>query len=435
LTVLGDEIASSALELSRSLWAEFGVGDAPQRHEWQALDLEPLILFTASFGSADGLLRSKSIEWCVANSRFLSGHRLHHFWRLADKSTRRAVEGYVATLESASRLTSVPESPEATRRRPRARVPPDLRRPSLIQLRLRAVFGLSVRAEILRLLLADPSRPRTASSLAASAGYGRGALVQALEMLSMAGIVTVERAGSLLVYRLSRPTALGQVLEVLPTAFPDWWAVFRVIEGILRYTRVSDRPPAGRVASAARLLHALRNELHRLPELSQPPRVTDAGAIEAFEDWAREFLAGHGAAGVSAGYAREVSYTVHRLLLGGWMATVREAGEQPRPLALSDAPELRPDRSARRRLKDDEVGAAADVIESVLLDMRTRDLRRSQGSLVPKESVSDSLIPEMSRDFATELLHPIQKGQSATFTEEFLQRWFANRRDRVTATG
>ena len=128
-------------------------------------------------------------------------------------------------------------------------------------------------------------------------------------------------------------------------------------------------------------------------------------------------------------------YTVHRLLLGGWIATVMQLGDQPRPLALSDSPELRPDRRAHRRLREDEVGAAADVIESMLTDMRTRDLQRSQGSLVPRQSVSDSLLPAMSREFASELLQPMHKGESATFTQEFLQRWFLNRRHRFTAAG
>jgi DNA-binding transcriptional ArsR family regulator len=435
LTALGEEFASSALELARSLWAELGVGDAPRRHDWQALDLEPLIIFTAACAAADARLRSRTIDWCIANSGYVSGVRLHHFWRLADKSTRRAVEEYVATIESATRQASSPEARASPRPRRRPRVRPDLRRPSLVQLRLRGVVGVSVRAEIMKLLLADPARPRTASSLATSAGYGKSALMRGLDMLTTAGITTVERAGSLLVYRLSRPAALGHLLEALPAAFPDWWAAFKVIDGIGRYARVADREPAHRVAAATRLLQEVRSELQRVPAGSLPPRVTDAGTIGEFEDWARAFVAEQARAGGTAGPAREVVYTVHRLLLGGWIATVSEAGDHPRPLALSGSPELRPDRRARRRMPEDEVGAAADVIESMLLDMRTRGLQRSQGSVVLRESVADSLIPALSREFASELLEPIHKGQSAAFTEEFLQRWFTDRRRRLSETG
>src|SRR6266568_2388776 len=173
LSELGDTIASSGLDLVRSLWAELGVGDASRGHESHALDLEPLIIFTAFCAAADARLRHRTIDWCVANSRHISGLRLHRFTRQAEPSTQRAVERFVATIVSRTRKAS-----RAARARPLEM--PDLRRPSLIQLRLRALVGVSARAEILRLLLADPERPRTASSMVGPAGYGRGGLAQAL---------------------------------------------------------------------------------------------------------------------------------------------------------------------------------------------------------------------------------------------------------------
>jgi len=177
------------------------------------------------------------------------------------------------------------------------------------------------------------------------------------------------------------------------------------------------------------------DDLDRVAGTSRPPRITNADSLAALEHWARGFLADQAGASVARTHSRQVTYTVHRLLLGGWIATVKQAGDQPRPLALSDGPVLRPERRAQRRLNLDEVWAAADVIESMLIDMRTRDMERSHGSLVPRQSVADSLLPAMSRDFASELLQPVHKGQAATFTEEFLQRWFANRRHRYSATG
>ncbi len=427
MSELGDIIASSALDLVRSLWAELGVGDASRGHELQALDLEPLIIFTAFCAAADARLRNRTIDWCVANSRHVSGLRLHRLSRGADPSTQRAVERYVAMIVSATRKAS-----RAERAVPLEE--PDLRRPSLIQLRLRALVGVSARAEILRLLLADPERPRTASSLVGPAGYGRGALAQALEMLTLAGITGVERAGNRTVYLLKRPAELIEVLNGLPAAFPDWWAVFRVTEGIVRYGRGAAEEPARRAASAVRLLSDLHDELQHWPPGGRPPRIAGPSSLAAFDQWARDFVAAQANPRRSAARTREVTYTVHRLLLGGWISTVQEEGDQPRPLALSDGPELRPDRRAHRRLREDEVGAGADIIESMLMDMRTRDLERSQGSLVRRASL-EPISPAMSREFASELLQPIDKGQSVTFTQEFLQRWFANRRHQFTAAG
>jgi len=202
LSVFSDDVASSALDLARSLWAELGVGDAPRRHDWQALDLEPLIVFTACCASSDGRLRAKTIDWCIANRRYLSTVRLHHFTRRAAHHARRAAERYyLSAVESGARKGQRPA------------LTPDMRRPSLIQLRLRALIGVSARAEILKALLADPQHQRTAASLAASAGYGRVGLVQALDMLTVAGITIGEPLGDRLVYRLSRPAELAQAGE------------------------------------------------------------------------------------------------------------------------------------------------------------------------------------------------------------------------------
>lgn len=426
MTALGDEIASSALDLARSLWAELGVTGVPRRHDWQALDLEALIIFTASCASGDVRLRARTIDWCVVNNRYISSLRLHHFSRQAHPTTRRTAERYVSTVEAAMKRH------RENRRRSPSPVP-DLRRPSLIQLRLRALAGVSARAEILKLLLADPDRPRTVASMVAGAGYGKGGVAQALDMLTVAGITSAEAAADRLVYKLTRPVELAQAVNGLPAVFPDWGAIFKITEGLVHYARTASRDVAARVAAAAALAHELRHDLQSVPGAERPPHVITPASVERFDSWARAFVAEQAQAGASAADAPDVTYTVHRLLLGGWIATVTEPGQQPRPLALSDAPELRPERRAQRRLRTDQVGAA-DVIESMLVDIRTRDMQRSQGSLVSRQSVSDSLLPAMSREFASELLQPMQKGQSASFTEEFLQRWIASRRHRYTAT-
>jgi hypothetical protein len=237
-----------------------------------------------------------------------------------------------------------------------------------------------------------------------------------------------------MVYRLSRPAGLIETLDGLPAAFPDWWAVFTVTEGIIRYARGAAEEPARRAAAAVRLLNDVHDELQHWPAGGRPPRIAGPSSLAAFDQWARDFVAAQANPSADAAHTRQVTYTVHRLVLGGWIATVKEEGDQPRPLALSDGPELRPDRRAHRRLREDEAGAAADLIESMLTDMRTRDLERSQGSLVRRPSL-DPQLPAMSRELASELLVPMEKGQSATFTQEFLQRWFANRRDRFTEAG
>jgi len=421
LTTFSDEVAGFARDLLRSLWAELGVEGAPRRHDWQAIDLEPLIVFTAMV--ADAALRDRTLSWCTVNSRHLSSARLNRVATELGQNAAQSFKRYTDALRTRSR-------------RRRVSVSPDLRRPSLIQLRLRALFGVTARAEVLRLLLAEPHEGKSAAAMIAAAGYGKAGLAQALDMLTVAGVATAQREGDDVVYRLSRPSELAHALSGMPARFPDWSATFRVVAAILDYAKESAGRAASRAASAAQAVERIREELAAIPGASRPPRVTDEGSIAAFERWSRSFVAELAGAHVTATHAakREVTYTVHRLLLGGWIATVKEEGDQPRPLALSDGPELKPERRAKRRLKL-ELGAAAEVIESIFYDLRTRELQRHRGSVVPREAVSDSLLPAMSREFASELLRPMHKGQAATFSADWLERWSENRRSRFTAAG
>jgi DNA-binding transcriptional ArsR family regulator len=417
VTTFSDEVAGFARDLLRSLWAELGVEGAPRRHDWQAIDLEPLIVFTAM--RADRALRAKTMDWCALNNRHVSITRLKRFSRLFGPASPAAVNRYLDTVS-------------APRRRALVSATPDLRRASLIQLRLRALFGVGARAEVMKLLLAAPHELKSLPSLISSAGYAATALAQALDTLTVAGVATATREGRRSVYRLNRPAELAQAIAGVPARFPDWPAVFRVVDAIIAYA--TDAAGPSRVDAAAGAIAKMRDDVARVPGASRPPDVSDEASVDAFERWARNFVA-HQAGAHVVETRKQVTDTVHRLLLGGWIATVREEGDQPRPLALSDDPELRPERRARRRLKLDELGAAAEVIESILYDLRTRELQRRRGSVVPRDAVSDSLLPALSREFAAELLSPMHKGQAATFTEEFLQSWSANRRNRFTAAG
>lgn len=78
MTRFASEVNSLALDLAWSLWSELGAGTGARRHDWQAVDLEPLILFTAWLAT-DSRLRANAMEWSIANARFASTFRLRHF--------------------------------------------------------------------------------------------------------------------------------------------------------------------------------------------------------------------------------------------------------------------------------------------------------------------------------------------------------------------
>jgi len=409
---LSDEITTLALELAKSLWAEVGVGGAQCRHDWQALDLEPLIIFTASLAATDEAFITRTIRWCAVNSRWLSSVRLRNLSRRSSPAKRDALDVFMrATDRSANGSSEWP----------------DLKRPALIQLRLRALVGVGARAEVLKLMLADPEEPKAMADIVRSAAFARLDCVQAVDALSAAGILRVEPAGNLFMFRLARPSDVTMAVNGVPVAFPDWIAVFTVIDAIREHAARTGEDQDGGVAAARKLTGALRTQFGRLGIAAEVPNIKNEASVAAFEQWALSFVADHARATVRAD-VNEASYSVHRLAIGGWIATVTVAGGQPRPLALSDTPMLRPERRKQRRGKPDALGDAAVVVEMMLQDLLMRAMQRRLGSTISGKAASEPDLPGVSREFAAELLLPMHAGEAASFSEKFLQRWLANRR-------
>ena len=416
MTRLSHEVDRLALDLAWSLWAELGAGGIARHHDWQAIDLEPLIIFTANLGDADNRLRASAIDWCITNARFASAFRLRNLADQASIATRAAFGRFAATVRAHTKAPWPGQGDPLTLFHPERIGSPDLRRPSLIQLRLRALVGVSARAEVLKLMLADPERAQAASRLAEDAAYGKGSVAQALDMLTMAGIVRVQPDANRLLYRLSRPDELAQTLLWLPSVFPDWSPTFRIIEALADYGHSAPGPPLTRVSGVQDLLQRIDQDLRRLGISDLVPRALGPASVTEFEHWALDFLAEQTGHGQPANASREVAYVMHHLSFGGWLATINMARRQPRRL------------DAERGHLEEATGAA-ELVHLMFKDVLGKGHLR--GAATPPD---DGLIQAISREFADELVQPMRAGQEATFTAEFVRRWFENRRLRFGAT-
>ena len=421
----GDDITSLALDLARSLWAELGVGGSQCRHDWQALDLEALIIFTASLARPEDPFVARTINWCVRNASLISQPRLRNLARRFTPPTRKALDGYMRAVKRPTQ-GAAEEDRLGVRLAPTDA--PDLKRPALIQLRLRSLAGVCARAEVLKLMLANAGEPRTTASLTQDAGYDKTGVESALESLTAAGITRLEPAGNGFLYSLTRPAEVAMAVNGLPIAFPDWLAVFIVIEAIRAYAAKRSTDQSRRVAAAKDLVNDVQSQFALLGVTAQVPAIKSEPSIGLFEHWCRSFVSEQAGATQRAD-VNEASYTVHRLALGGWIATVTLAGGQPRPLALSDMPFLRAERRGQRRGKLDTLSEAAVVVQMILQDLLGRALQRRMGSTVNRKEASQPELPVLSREFAGELLLPMHAGQAANFSEKFLQRWLSNRRN------
>ena len=63
------------------------------------------------------------------------------------------------------------------------------------------------------------------------------------------------------------------------------------------------------------------------------------------------------------------------------------------------------------------------------------DVLTRAGSNVNGQNAPDSVVRLIGGEFAVELLRPMRPGQEATFTAEFMRRWYENRRQRFVSTG
>lgn len=423
-----NEVTDLALEMAWSLWAELGASGWVRRHTWQAIDVEPLILFTAWLGDTDVRLRDEALRWCVANARLTSAVRLRNLLRGVDPSTAAAFSRFAATVKAHVHVPWPGEGEPLPFRVPERGGDLDLSRPALLQLRLRSVTGVSARAELLRLLLATPNHARSASDLAVGAAYGKGNVVGALEMLTLSGVVEAGRVGNQLRYRLARPAELAALVGGTPTLHPDWAPIFRITTALVELGRSAPVQPLVRAADIRRLLRAVEADLRRLDLAEQLPQATGEALGEDFDRWAAGLLREWaGVADIAdAGTKSEATYTVHRLTTGDWLATVAAQGERARPLELPEWAGLHEDHPRSDTVIADDTSGAPTLAHAMLTDAE----RRIGVDIGPHWS-PDPKAQMVARALADERLWYVRPGQSVTFTAGFLRAWRADRLRRL----
>jgi hypothetical protein len=265
-----ERLTDNATALAWSLWAEMGVSGWERHHSSHAIDPERLILFTAFLGDADPRLRDESTDWCIVYGRYVSAARLRNLLSAQTPEVRATFAGTAATVNENSNLRwPGATQARATQARPYARTRrsavADFTSPSLVVLRLRALFGVGARAEIMRAFLADPSARLSAADLSADAGYTKRNVAEALEALRVAGLLQVHAVRNQRLFGLADAAWLTSLPGGLPESWPRWSSVFRVLEGLITGVRMADRLTARvRTVEASAILRDLRGDLEQV---------------------------------------------------------------------------------------------------------------------------------------------------------------------------
>lgn len=280
------------LELGWSLWGELGVrGVVRGRHEQWSIDPEPLIAFTARMADSDPRLRDESIDWCIRHERYVSRARLRGILRRSDPHTQRAFGPYAATLAvHTGRAWPAATQPVPYHPTGRSSLNP-LTNPALIRLRLRALFGVGARAEILHAFIAQPHAQTTAADLARLTGYTKRNVTEELDRLALAGLLQVAAPTNQFLYRLQNRAALLELVGQRPRWFPSWEPTLRVVAALLDMARATEKEsPAVQAIEAEKLLAGVTSDLHDARITPPSPARERTGAPEELQLWAADLL-------------------------------------------------------------------------------------------------------------------------------------------------
>jgi len=261
-----DQVRDLVLGTLWSMWAELGVSGWDRHHQDSSLDLEALMLTTARLGHRDARLRDEALDWCVAHGRIASVVRIKHLMASADQPARESFGWFAATVNAHTHLrwpgATSPQSFTATGRSSA----PTVSRPALLQLRLRALWGVSARAEVLRVMLIEGDRFMGVSEVAAAAAFGKDAVADALENLHRGGLLKAAGMRNQRLFRLGRGEQVAALLEPLPDPKRSrpWQDVLPIMAGFMEATDVAETPAMARAAEIQRRWREWQPALARL---------------------------------------------------------------------------------------------------------------------------------------------------------------------------
>lgn len=282
--------ADQCVALAWGGWVELGVSGWGATHGAWAVDPEPLIVFTAWLGDRDARLLDEATDWCIRYATRVSKVRLKNLVQAQPEEVQRSFGHFSATVAQHSGVSW----PRATTHRRyqvtgKSTLPP-LDQPSLAWLRLRALFGLGARTEVLRYFLTDPAATASIARLARWTGYAKRNVAEACEALHEAGELRARTIGNRFAYALAKG-ALVRRFGGLPPVRPNWKAVCDVARELAELESETQRSSPRTVPVKVRqALARLERPLDDLGVETVPAHVRGAALWDAVVDLDRRTL-------------------------------------------------------------------------------------------------------------------------------------------------
>ncbi len=279
-----EALVEHLLELAWQQWTLLGVRGTVAYRVDAAIGLEELIVLTAVLADEDPRLRDESVDWCRQFGHFVSKPKLKASLKASSSSVKHAFAPFGEALDTSpdAGWPAASASP-AVAGKPYKASAPDLELAALIGLRLRALFGVGSRADVLCAVLPWSTQTFTASDLV-FIGYTKRSVAQTLESLAAGGLLRSSYVGNRRVFSWRSRPAFQKLVGPLPASYPRWGSIFRTFEALLTlFTRVAGKSPRLAGVEAAKVLQAYAFDLEELgfvPPKSGSPEVTWNALVE-----------------------------------------------------------------------------------------------------------------------------------------------------------
>jgi hypothetical protein len=296
LTTSG-ELTKGLVSFAWDEWAQMGVLAAATRVSPWAQDPEALIVFTLEIARREPRLFDEVLDWMLTNERLFSVRRLRAM--CIDQTDRRLVAatiGWLARQGPRARLRPRREDqtigppdleplfhgggtfgevdPDFAAAglsrsvlRPSGKsIAPDLEAPINFAFRLRAILGVSIRAEVVRVMLTRHASPATAQMLARSVGYSKRNVHDALSGLASAQVLmsfTIDGEQRYSINHKIWADLLQRDAGTLPV-HRDWPQLFSTLRLIVRWLAEQEQSRASeymRQSGARQLLARIGRDL------------------------------------------------------------------------------------------------------------------------------------------------------------------------------
>ncbi|MBP7074397.1 MAG: hypothetical protein KBA81_03315 [Rhabdochlamydiaceae bacterium] len=285
--MLSQELDSNLMDLAWSFWSELGVAGTYNKIQNILILPEELIFLTSVLADKDPRLLDEALDWCSKYHRFISVRRLQTLGKVFDDQTQGAFSIFSTTLNTHA-STKWPIFKKVSGRKVGLSGKSKLSNfesPSMLYLRLRALFGVGARADLLTYCLMNEQKEYLISDLT-EIGYSKRNLAEVMDDFVNAGIFSEIPVRNQKRYAFIKRVFFKELMCPLPLRYVSWQLFLEVFLA-LRYSilRIENKSDSVKAIEIRNLLIKLEDKLQRL-NLTPPPMQSDLSAYwRSFADW------------------------------------------------------------------------------------------------------------------------------------------------------